>query len=57
MGYVNNVWVWRECFERGVERPRLRQLLWVKLAGEAVGQCGTGIAGWQGGRQSDCAEG
>ena len=37
MGYVNNVWVWRECFERGVERPRLRQLLWVKLAGEAVG--------------------
>ena len=37
MGYGNNVWVWRACFERGEKRPRLRQLLWVKLAGEAVG--------------------
>ncbi|MDE2887188.1 MAG: flippase-like domain-containing protein [Gemmatimonadota bacterium] len=35
--YVNNVFAWRESFDGGTERPRLRPLLWVKLVGEALG--------------------
>lgn len=35
--YVNNVFAWRESFDCGTERPRLRPLLWVKLVGEALG--------------------
>ena len=35
--YMNNVCAWRECFDRGTERPRMRPLLWVKLVGEALG--------------------
>ena len=34
---VHHAWIWRACFDRGEKRPRLRQLLWVQLAGEAVG--------------------
>lgn len=37
MGYVNHVYVWQKCFACSAERPRLRQLLWVKLVGEALG--------------------
>ena len=35
--FVHHAWIWRACFDRGEKRPRLRQLLWVQLAGEAVG--------------------
>lgn len=35
--FVYHAWIWRACFDRGAERPRLRQLLWVQLVGEAVG--------------------
>ena len=43
---VHHAWIWRACFDRGEKRPRLRQLLWVQLAGRGGGQCGAGIAGW-----------
>ena len=35
--YMNNVCAWRESFDSGTERPRMRPLLWVKLVGEALG--------------------
>ena len=35
--YMNNVCAWRESFDGGTERPRMRPLLWVKLVGEALG--------------------
>ena len=35
--YMNNVFAWRESFDGGSERPRMRPLLWVKLVGEALG--------------------
>ena len=35
--FVHHAWIWRACFDRGEERPRLRALLWVQLVGEAIG--------------------
>ena len=53
--FVYHAWIWRACFDREAERPRLRAVAVGAFGWRSSRQCGAGIAGWQGGRQGDCA--